>query len=224
FIDKDVFRPVDSKNLRRLLAPNGEKLLVHTSNFREVKRVTDTIRALKIILDRGIKAKLLLIGDGPDRGECQALARELGIWQQTRFLGKQSELASVLSASDVFLIPSGNESFGLSALEAMACGIPVVSSNVGGLPELNIDGVTGFVVGVGDIETLADRTADLLTNKALREKLAKGAYTHATKEFAKERIVPHYEAVYESVLGSSTKKKIPLRGKSGRRGGRKALQ
>ncbi|HEX5316015.1 MAG TPA: N-acetyl-alpha-D-glucosaminyl L-malate synthase BshA [Candidatus Kapabacteria bacterium] len=203
FIDMESFRPMDSKNLKRLLAPNGEKLLVHTSNFREVKRVKDAIRALKIILDRGVKAKLLLIGDGPDRGECQALARELGIWQQTRFLGKQSELASVLSASDVFLIPSGNESFGLSALEAMACGVPVLSSDVGGLPELNIDGVTGFVVPVGDIEAIAGRTIELLTDRALHARMAKAAYRRATGEFAKERIVPMYEAIYERVLQGS---------------------
>lgn len=200
FIDTETFRPIDPKNLRRLLAPNGEKLIVHTSNFREVKRVKDIILALKIILDRGIKAKALLIGDGPDRGECQQLARELGIWQQTRFLGKQSELASVLSASDVFLIPSGNESFGLSALEAMACGIPVISSDVGGLPELNVDGETGFVVPVGNVEKLAEQTIQVLTNKSLLDKLAKGAYQRATHTFAKERIVPQYETLYESVL------------------------
>jgi N-acetyl-alpha-D-glucosaminyl L-malate synthase BshA len=203
FIDTESFRPMDSKNLKRLLAPNGEKLLVHTSNFREVKRVKDAIRALKVILDRGLKAKLLLIGDGPDRGECQALARELGIWQQTRFLGKQSELASVLSASDVFLIPSGNESFGLSALEAMACGVPVLSSDVGGLPELNVDGETGFVVPVGDIEAIAGRTIELLTDRTLHARMAKAAYRRATGEFAKERIVPMYEAIYERVLQGS---------------------
>lgn len=200
FIDTESFRPLNSKNSKRLLAPNGEKLLVHTSNFRDVKRVKDAIRALKIILDRGIKAKLLLIGDGPDRSECQALARELGIWQQTRFLGKQSELASVLSASDVFLMPSGNESFGLSALEAMACAVPVISSDVGGLPELNIDGKTGYVVPVGDVAALADRSIELLTDRALHARMAKAAHRRATEEFAKERIVPMYEAVYERVL------------------------
>jgi len=206
FIDTEVFRPLNSKNLRRLLAPNGEKLLVHTSNFREVKRVRDTIKALRIILDKGVKTKLLLIGDGPDRSECQALSRELGIWQQTRFLGKQSELASVLSASDVFLMPSGNESFGLSALEAMACGLPVVSSDVGGLPELNIDGETGFVVPVGDVQGIADRTLELLKDKQLYARTSKSAYKRATVEFAKEKIVPQYEAAYERVLNGKPRK------------------
>ena len=200
FVDIEQFRPVNAKNLKRLLAPNGEKLLVHISNFREVKRVKDAILAFKIILDTGLKAKFLLVGDGPDRGECQKLARDLGIWQHTRFLGKQSELAAILSASDVFLIPSGNESFGLSALEAMACGVPVVSSDVGGLPELNIDGVTGFIVPVANIEKLAARTLELLTNEALHSKLANNAVSHARTEFTKERLVPHYEAVYERAL------------------------
>jgi N-acetyl-alpha-D-glucosaminyl L-malate synthase BshA len=200
FVDTQIFRPVDAKNLRRLLAPNGEKLLIHISNFREVKRVKDAIRALKIIIDEGQKVKFLLVGDGPDRGECQALARDLGIWQQTRFLGKQSELASILSASDAFLIPSGNESFGLSALEAMACSVPVISSDVGGLPELDVDGETGYVVPVGDVDALAERTMRLLTDSKLQKKLGKNALHRACNEFTKERIVPHYEAAYEKAL------------------------
>src|SRR5205823_5978835 len=155
----------------RLLAPNDEKILVHVSNFRAVKRISDAIRAFKIILDSGVKAKFLLVGDGPDRAECEALARELGIWQQTRFLGKQAELASILSISDVFLIPSGNESFGLSALEAMACAVPVVSSDVGGLPEVNVDGETGFIVKMGDVDALAKKTLELLTNESLHSKM-----------------------------------------------------
>ncbi len=201
FIDTEVFRPVDSRNLKRLLAPNGEKLLIHISNFREVKRVKDAIKAFKIILDQGIKAKFLLVGDGPDRGECQVLARDLGIWQQTRFLGKQSELTSILSASDIFLIPSGNESFGLSALEAMACGVPVLSSDVGGLPEVNVDGETGFIVPVGDVEAIAARMIDMLRDKKLHAKMSRAALARATQEFAKERIVPMYEAAYERALG-----------------------
>jgi N-acetyl-alpha-D-glucosaminyl L-malate synthase BshA len=209
FIDTEIFRPVDAKNLKRLLAPNGEKLLVHISNFREVKRVKDAVRAFKLVLDQGVKAKFLFVGDGPDRSECQALARELGIWQQTRFLGKQSELASILSASDVFLIPSGNESFGLSALEAMACGVPVISSNIGGLPELNIDGETGFVVDVGDVEAIADRMVRLLRDPDLHARLSRGAFERATGEFTKERIIPLYEAAYERALGGSKSVKAP---------------
>jgi N-acetyl-alpha-D-glucosaminyl L-malate synthase BshA len=202
FIDTQIFRPVDARNLKRLLAPNGEKLLIHISNFREVKRVKDAIKAFKIVLDEGVKAKFLLVGDGPDRGECQVLARELGIWQQTRFLGKQSELASILSASDVFLIPSGNESFGLSALEAMACGVPVVSSDVGGLPELNVDGETGYIVKVGDVETLAARILSILREPELHSQMSRAAISRATGKFAKERIVPMYEAAYQRAMGA----------------------
>jgi L-malate glycosyltransferase len=202
FIDTDVFRPVNGKNLRRLLAPGAEKILVHVSNFRAVKRVTDAIRAFKIVLDSGIKAKFLLVGDGPDRGECEALARELGIWQQTRFLGKQAELASILSISDVFLIPSGNESFGLSALEAMACGVPVISSDIGGLPEVNVDGVTGYIVKMGDVAELAQKTIQLLTDSDLQKKMGKAAIAHATENFTKEKIVPHYEAAYQKAMDS----------------------
>jgi N-acetyl-alpha-D-glucosaminyl L-malate synthase BshA len=202
FIDTDVFHPVDGKNLRRLLAPNEEKILVHVSNFRPVKRVGDAIKAFKIILDSGIKAKFLLVGDGPDRAECEALARELGIWQQTRFLGKQAELASILSISDVFIIPSGNESFGLSALEAMACGVPVVSSDIGGLPEVNVNDETGYIVKMGDVETLAEKTLALFTDEKLHSRLSKGALHHATTKFTKEQIVPFYEDAYNKAMKS----------------------
>ncbi len=201
FIDTTVFYPVPSAvNLRRLLAPNGEKILVHVSNFRAVKRVKDAIKAFKVILDSGIKAKFLLVGDGPDRTECEALARELGIWSHTRFLGKQSELASILSASDIFLIPSGNESFGLSALEAMACGVPVISSDIGGLPEVNVDGKTGYIVKMGDVDALAESIKKLLSDESLRKQMGIAALNHAKSNFTKEQIVPIYEQAYEKAL------------------------
>lgn len=200
FIDTDVFRPIDSRQLRRLLAPNGEKILVHVSNFRAVKRVTDAIKAFKQVLDKGIKAKFLLVGDGPDRSECELLARELGIWQQTRFLGKQSDLAAILSASDVFIIPSGNESFGLAALEAMACGVPVLSSDIGGLPEVNVDGKTGYIVKTGDVNALAERLHKLFTEEPLRKQMGVDALAHAVGNFTKEQLVPKYEEVYEQAM------------------------
>jgi L-malate glycosyltransferase len=200
FIDTDVFRPVDSRQLRRLLAPNGEKILVHVSNFRAVKRVGDAIKAFKQVLDKGIKAKFLLVGDGPDRSECEVLARELGIWQQTRFLGKQAELSAILSASDVFIIPSGNESFGLAALEAMACGVPVLSSDIGGLPEVNVDGKTGYIVKTGDVNALAERLHKLFTEEPLRKQMGVDALAHAIGNFTKEQLVPKYEEVYEQAM------------------------
>jgi N-acetyl-alpha-D-glucosaminyl L-malate synthase BshA len=202
FVDIEAFRPLKTQRFRRLLAPGGEKLLVHISNFRPVKRVRDAVLAFKLILDSGVKAKFIFVGDGPDRGECQTLARELGIWQHTRFLGKQSELAAILASSDVFMMPSGDESFGLSALEAMACGVPVISSNAGGLQELNIDGETGFVVPVGNIEQLAERTLRLLNDSALHASVSEKALARARTEFTKEKIVPMYEAAYEKALGS----------------------
>ncbi|MBS1902711.1 MAG: N-acetyl-alpha-D-glucosaminyl L-malate synthase BshA [Bacteroidetes bacterium] len=201
FVDTEIFRPIPTaKNLRRMLAPNAEKVLVHVSNFRAVKRVSDAIKAFKLVLDRGVKAKFLLVGDGPDRAECESLARQLGIWNHTRFLGKQAELASILSASDIFLIPSGNESFGLAALEAMACGLPVISSDIGGLPEVNVDGKTGYIVPMGNVEALADRTYSLLTNEPLRQQMGKAALDHATGNFTKEQIVPIYEQAYEQAM------------------------
>jgi L-malate glycosyltransferase len=200
FIDTEVFKPVDAKNLRRLIAPNGESVLIHVSNFRAVKRVQDAIRAFKLVLDGGIKAKFLFVGDGPDRSECQALARELGVAQHVRFLGKQSELAALLAASDIFLIPSGNESFGLSALEAMACGVPVISSDVGGLPEVNVDGETGYVVPMGNIEVLAQRIRELLENETLRRQMGDASLVRATTMFSIENLIPRYEDLYESVL------------------------
>ncbi|MEI8134462.1 MAG: N-acetyl-alpha-D-glucosaminyl L-malate synthase BshA [bacterium] len=200
FVDTEVFHPVDAKNLRRLMAPNDEKILIHVSNFRAVKRVGDAIKAFKMVLDSGVKAKFLLVGDGPDRTECEALARTLGIWQHTRFLGKQAELATILSASDVFIIPSGNESFGLSALEAMACGVPVVSSDIGGLPEVNVDNETGFIVKMGDVETLAQKILSLFTDSVLHKRMSNAALNHAVSNFTKEQIVPIYEAAYEQAL------------------------
>ncbi len=202
FVDIEAFRPIDNKRFRKLLAPNGEKLLVHVSNFREVKRVRDAVQAFKLILDTGIKARFLFVGDGPDRSICQALARDLGIIQHTQFLGKQSELAAILGSSDVFLIPSGNESFGLSALEAMACGVPVVSSDVGGLTELNVDGVTGFVVPMGDIKELAAKTLQILTDEGLQKRMAEAALKHARTDFTKERIVKKYEDTYAAAMES----------------------
>ena len=211
FIDTNIFKPIDAKNLRRLIAPNGESVLIHVSNFRAVKRVQDAIRAFKLVLDAGVKCKFLFVGDGPDRSECQALARELGVAQHVPFLGKQSELAALLAASDIFLIPSGNESFGLSALEAMACGVPVISSDVGGLPEVNVDGETGYVVPMGNIEALAERIRELLENEALRKKMGQASLVRATTLFSIEELIPRYEEMYERVLSTPA---LPVNGKA----------
>ena len=143
FVDTQLFTRMDKPDDRNAVAPHGEKVLIHVSNFRLVKRVTDVIRIFDLV-QKKIPAKLLLVGDGPERSSCENLSRELKLEDRVMFLGKQAELVELLSASDLFLMPSQSESFGLSALEAMSCGVPVVSSSVGGLPELNVHGETGY--------------------------------------------------------------------------------
>lgn len=201
FIDIDKFKSEDSKVFRKHIASCGEKVLVHTSNFRPVKRVPDTIRILEKV-KKEIPAKLVLIGDGPDRSECERLARELDLHKDVVFLGKQDALTEILNASDLFLMPSQSESFGLSALEAMACGIPVVSSSVGGLPELVIHNETGFIAEIGDIDRMAKYAVELLTNEKKYKTFSKNSRDRAVKHFDKNLIVPKYIEYYEKILNS----------------------
>ncbi len=201
FIDIERFSRQESDTFRKHIAPNGEKVLVHISNFRVVKRVTDTIKILEKV-KKEIPTKLVLVGDGPDRSECERLARELDLQKDVLFLGKQDGLTEILSASDIFLMPSQSESFGLSALEAMACSIPVVSSSVGGLPELNIHNETGYIAEFGDTDRMAKYTIELLTNEKRYKSFSKNARDRAVKNFDKNLIVPQYVAYYEKVLNS----------------------
>ncbi|MFA5805496.1 MAG: N-acetyl-alpha-D-glucosaminyl L-malate synthase BshA [Melioribacteraceae bacterium] len=201
FIDIEKFKPKESDIFRKHIAPNGEKVLVHTSNFRIVKRVTDTIRILDKV-KKEIPAKLVLVGDGPDRSECERLARDLDIHKDVIFLGKQDGLAEILNAADIFLMPSQSESFGLSALEAMACGVPVVSSSVGGLPELNIHNETGYIAEIGDIDRMAKYTVELLTNEKRYKSFSKNSRERSVKNFDKNLIVPKYVEYYEKILNS----------------------
>lgn len=199
FIDTDVYKPVCHDQFKNHVAPNGEKILVHTSNFRPVKRVSDTIRILKEV-QKKVPARLVLVGDGPDRSETERLARELGVHEDVIFLGKQDGLAEILSSSDIFLLPSQSESFGLSALEAMACGVPVISSSVGGIPELVRHNETGFIAEFGDINRMAKYAIDLLTNDKKYKVFSDNCLKLANKTFAKEKIVPKYMEYYEKVL------------------------
>lgn len=201
FIDTERFKPFINECLYKHVAPNGEKILIHTSNFRVVKRVSDTIRILALVRQE-VPAKLVLIGDGPDRSECERLVRELQLQKDVIFLGKQDGLAELLSAADIFLMPSQSESFGLAALEAMACGVPVVSSSVGGLPELNIHNQTGFIAEIGDVEKMAQYTIELLKNEETHAVFAKNSRERAIKVFDTHRIVPQYLALYEKVLST----------------------
>lgn len=197
FINLERFKRQKKDHFRMAIAPNGEKLVVHASNFREVKRVQDVIQIFARIR-AAMPAKLLLVGDGPDRPQMEKLCRELRICDDVRFLGKLEAVEEVLSVSDLFLMPSEKESFGLAALEAMACEVPVVSTNAGGIPELNLNGVTGFTANIGDIDTMAAGALTVLADENLPR--FRAAALARAQEFALERIVPLYEACYERTL------------------------
>ena len=201
FVDTDLFKPEENGEFRKALAPNGEKILVHTSNFRPVKRVPDTIRVFEKI-QKEIPSKLILVGDGPDRSECERLCRQLELCDKVKFLGKQDGLVEILSSSDLFLIPSQSESFGLSALEAMACGLPVISSSVGGLPELVRHNETGFIAEIGDVDRMAKYALELLTNERKYKLFSDNSRQRAVNKFDKSKVVPLYEEYYEHILRS----------------------
>ena len=197
FIDFDRFKPTNKDHFRKALAPDGEKIIAHISNFRKVKRVEDVIRIFNNIHQR-LPSKLLMIGDGPERPRLEKLCRELAICHDVRFLGKQDAVEELLAISDLFILPSENESFGLAALEALACEVPVISSNAGGIPEVNIHGQTGFLSDVGDIESMSKNALRLLEHPYLLDQYSKNAFDHA-KTFDINRIVPLYESYYQEV-------------------------
>lgn len=193
----NVFSKLNKDHFRKAIAPEGEKILVHTSNFRKVKRVEDIIHVFKQIRDE-MPAKLLLVGDGPERLSVEYLSRNLGVAQDVRFLGKQDAVEEILAISDLFFLPSESESFGLAALEAMACEVPVISSDAGGIPEVNIHGETGFVLPVGDIDGMAAHSLRLLMDQDLLKKFRANALEQA-KQFDIDKILPHYEAYYRKI-------------------------
>ncbi|MCH7724388.1 MAG: N-acetyl-alpha-D-glucosaminyl L-malate synthase BshA [Bacteroidetes bacterium] len=201
FIDINLYKPNGKTAFGERIAPDGEKILVHTSNFRPVKRVPDTIKILKKVIE-DVPAKLILIGDGPDRSECERLCRQLDLCDQVKFLGKQEGLVEILNSADLFLIPSQSESFGLAALEAMACGLPVISSSVGGLPELINHNETGFIAEIGDVDRMAKYAVDLLGNDRKYKLFSKNARDRAVNKFDKSKIIPIYEEFYKRVLNS----------------------
>ena len=212
FIDTARFRRMPKDHFRRAIAPDGEKLLAHVSNFRKVKRTGDVVEIFARLHAAGVwpagheragtpgGVKLLMVGDGPERAACEALAREHGVWHDVRFIGKQEPVEEILSVADLFLMPSASETFGLAALEAMACGVPVVSTDIGGLPELNVDGVTGFLRPLGDLDGLTEASRQILTDADLHARMATAARDRAVSEFDLDRIVPRYEAYYEAVI------------------------
>ncbi len=201
FIDFKRFHWTDKDHFRKMFAPEGEKILVHISNFRKVKRANDVVRIFKEVYNV-MPTKLLMIGDGPERPNIERICREMGLCHEIRFLGKQDAISEILAISDVFILPSANESFGLAALEAMACKVPVVSSNVGGIPEVNIHGVTGFLSKVGDIADMTANTLRLLQNPELHASFRENAYEQARK-FDIDQILPLYESYYKEILARS---------------------
>lgn len=199
FIDTRRFHRLNKQHFKQALCPDGEKVVAHVSNFRPVKRATDVVHVFKNLLQEGLKLKLLLVGDGPDRTQAQRAATEFGITEHIRFLGKQEPVEEILSIADVFMIPSGSETFGLAALEAMACEVPVVASDIGGLPELVLEGETGFLCPLGDIDAFTRAAYTILTDDALHQSMARAARERAVKVFDTEHIVPLYEAHYDRV-------------------------
>jgi len=198
FVDIERFQHSDKNHFKKAICPNGEFIIAHVSNFRKVKRVEDCVRVFRKVLDSGIKAKLLLVGDGPERESVEALCRELGTCQHTLMLGKQEKIEEMLSITDVFLLPSASETFGLAALEAMSCKVPVVSSNIGGIPELNVHDETGYLCNLGDVDAMADYTVQILSNEDLKARLSKNARKHA-ETFEITHIISQYENYYEEV-------------------------
>ncbi len=203
FIDFTRFSKQNREHFKTAIAPNGEKLIVHTSNFRKVKRIDDAVKVFAEIRKQ-MPSKLLLIGDGPERIHIEKLCRELELGESVTFLGKQNQVEEILSVCDLFLMPSETESFGLAALEAMACELPVISSNAGGIPELNVDGVTGYLCNVGDVTTMAEKALYILSDNNRLQTFKHAALARA-KEFDINEIVPIYERFYHEILSKQTK-------------------
>ncbi|MEN9958378.1 MAG: hypothetical protein RLZZ474_622, partial [Bacteroidota bacterium] len=201
FIDLQRFQKQPKEHFKLAICPNGEKLLMHTSNFRKVKRIEDIIQVFAKV-QKQVPSKLLLVGDGPERSGIEALCRDLGVSSDVRFLGKLDTIEEALSLADLFFLTSEKESFGLAALEAMACEVPVISSDAGGIPEVNIHGVTGYVSKIGDIDDMVSNTVKILTDEPLHMQMKANALARA-KDFSLEKILPMYERYYEKIVGQS---------------------
>lgn len=200
-VDHDRFTPGGDPELRLRYAHPDEKLVTHVSNFRPVKRVEDVVRVFAALSTR-VGSRLLMIGDGPDRPRAVELAAELGVSGRVSFLGSSPRIEKLLSISDLFLLPSEQESFGLAALEAMASGVPVISTRVGGVPEVVADGVTGSLHEVGDVEQMAAAATRLLSDEALHQTMSAAARSRAVTQFSEDQVVPRYAEAYEDALGA----------------------
>ena len=199
FIDTAVYRPGLVPSHRATLAPDGEKIVMHISNFRAVKRAEDVVSVFAKLTAKQ-PSRLVLVGDGPERPRVLMRAEELGVRDRVMFLGKHTSVHEVLSCADLFLLPSASESFGLVALEAMACGAPVVASNVGGLPEVIEHGTSGYMFDVGDIDAMAEAGLRIMGDDEHWRSLSEAGRALAEERFSSERVVPQYERYYEQVL------------------------
>lgn len=199
FIDPELYTRDRYPCRRAAFLEEGEKLIIHVSNFRPVKRVPDVL-AIFDRIQREVPSRLLLVGDGPERAEAAAEADRLGLEERVIFLGKQDTVAELLACSDLFLLPSTSESFGLAALEAMASGTPVIATDVGGLPEVVEDGVSGYLAPLGDVETMAEKAIELLRDRARWLQMSAASRAVATERYSAARIVPVYERFYETML------------------------
>jgi N-acetyl-alpha-D-glucosaminyl L-malate synthase BshA len=198
FVDVQRFsrKPIDA--FKKVIAPNGERILLHASNFRKIKRVQDVVKIFYEV-KKEVPSKLLFVGDGPERSTAEDLAKELGIFDEIRFVGKQEQMEDILAIADLFLLTSEYESFGLAALEAMAAGVPVISTNAGGLGEININGETGYMANVGDVATMSQQALSILKDDNTLKGFKERAAAHARK-FDIDTIVPVYEKLYEQFL------------------------
>jgi len=209
FIDSDYYRRTRNESLRRALAPDGEKIILHISTFRPIKRITDCIevlarmRALQNGSGSQFGVKLIMCGDGPERQDAETLAARLGVENFVQFVGKQpqSQIRDYLSVADLFLLPSQSESFGLSALEAMACEVPVIATRVGGVPEVIEEDGCGYLFDIGDVDGMAEAAIQVLSDDSLRERLGRRGREIAVTRFTTDQIIPQYEQLYKSVIG-----------------------
>jgi N-acetyl-alpha-D-glucosaminyl L-malate synthase BshA len=198
FVDVKRFnrKPIDA--FKKVISPNGEKILLHASNFRKVKRVNDVVKIF-VKVNAEIPCKLLFVGDGPERPAIETLCRESVCHNDIRFLGKQEQMEDILPITDLFLLPSEYESFGLAALEAMAAAVPVISTNAGGLPEINLNNYSGFLSGVGDVDGMCKNTLHILSDEVKLKEFKQNAL-HQAKKFDINNIVPEYEALYKTFI------------------------
>lgn len=199
FIDPERFAPSHRHCEKRMFGANDKRILMHISNFRPVKRIEDVVSIFARI-NAEIPSRLLMIGDGPLRSTAMKMGEEMGISSDILFLGKQNDVAGLLSIADVFLLPSENESFGLSALEAMSCQVPVIATNAGGIPEVVEHGHTGWLADIGDVEYMAEKGIELLSNKDLLEKMSQNARQAAIAKFHQDKIISLYEEYYSGLL------------------------